>query len=929
MTIMKRTSMVQYLLVIPISALIVLFVILYVVPAVSFAQTIGYGSASPATTSSSVSSSPPSCDSLPPSSTLACVGGTAGNTDPVAWWKFDEGSGTTTADSISAITGSLINNPTWVPGKFGTALDFNGTNTYMQTTAPGVSNLNNITISAWIYARSDGNNASGVRRIVSKKSFDGTHAVRFALQLGPSGTLQFNAGYTAGSAIWTSPAGSVPLNQWHQVSATYTFGAIGSQPALYIDGVPQKVSVFTAQIGSTPVPDDQTLYIGDRGDGTRVFDGPIDNLRIYGRTLTVYEISKLYAQENVSTSLSSLPPGQPAPALSKPNIVVIMTDDQDDTGSLDFMPQLQRLLIQQGTRFTNSFVDFSLCCPSRASFLTGQASHNTGIVDIVPPGGGYGVFVPQEGNTLPVWLQSAGYDTAVIGKYLNGYGQLPEGETHIPPGWNTYDLLEQLPGLFYFGYRMNENGVIKSYGSTAADYQTDVLAQKASDYIDSRQLSSKPFFLWLTPHAPHNNGGASDAGPIMQDSPQPAPRYRGLFANQPLPTAPNFNETDVSDKPRHVAMRPLLADSAIARTTANYRGRLVADLSLDDMVAKVVNELQKTGKLDNTIIIYTSDNGWANGQHRYLYGKTEGYDEIIRVPLVMRGSGIPKGEVRAPLVNNLDIVATIEDLAHVIPGHVPDGASLLPLLNNPNIPWRTALFVQGQDVPIGFTQVINPGVAGTGGLFTEVRTNNYLYAEHNSPLFGFEKEFYDLSKDPFELMSRPNDPAYANIVSALSTTLSKLKTCIGKDCWITTPDMPPSLTTGTWVATQQTTYLPTVASNQPAVDPEEANTSGWTRVTTTPTSTPQLSNNTGSFRRNLRYGMSGSDVMALQQFLARDTSLYSEGAVSGYFGQLTKSAVIRFQNRYATEVLTPTGLTQGTGFVGLFTRQKLNQLLGL
>ena len=927
--------------------------------------------------------------------------GTVSTAGLVALWKFDEGSGATTTDSIGGATGTLLNNPTWTSGKFSKALNFNGTNTYVKAQAPGISNLNTVTASAWIYARSDGNNSAKVRRLVSKSTFNATTGaqVRFALQLGANGTLQFNAGYVGRAGVWSSASNAVSLNQWHQVTATYTFGNANASPALYVDGVAQQVSVVTAPIiGSTPTPDDQMIYIGDRGDNTRVWDGLIDQLRIYNRILSGSEIQSVYQSDTSSvpvpptltftqsattttsdgvtgqqftiswsstnatscviqkskpdgtivnpwaTGISGTQAAGAAPlgihhwwidctglggtahadlyhtvvssVFTRPNIVVIMTDDQDDTGSLDFMPQVRQVLINQGLRFTNSFADFSLCCPSRATFLTGQSAHNHGILDIKPPLGGYGNFIPQEGNTLPVWLQSSGYHTAVIGKYLNGYGR-DSSETHVPAGWNSYEIFEQVPALLYWGYRMNENGIIKTYGSTDADYQTDVLTQKALTYINSRQNSQQPFFLWLNPHAPHNDGGVGPSGTVIPDSPQPATKYKGAFANQSLPMPPNFNEGDVSDKPGHVQERSLFSTSSIARITTNYRGRLEANLSVDDMVAKVVAELQKTGKLDNTYIIYTSDNGWADGQHRLLYGKNEVYDEIMRVPLIIRGPGVPQAQTRSQLVTNVDLPATIVDLARITPGHTPDGASLTPLFSNPSVPWRTAFFVQGKDIAAS-----DPNSAGT---FAAVRTKNYLYAEHTSPKFGLEKEFYNLMNDPYELNSRPNDPAYALTVNSLRTMLSTLKNCIGTGCWVTVPDTFSQ--TQSAVSTETTgtgkIYSNLTVSTEATVDPENGSFGVQTQ-NSNQINNPTVSNPTGScpiITRTLRRGSRGADVRALQVYLISQGLLPDDSATS-YFGLLTKGAVQEWQ---ASHGIISSGSTAATGWglVGLKTRAAL------
>lgn len=466
---------------------------------------------------------------------------------------------------------------------------------------------------------------------------------------------------------------------------------------------------------------------------------------------------------------------------TRPNFVVIMTDDQDDMGSMATMPKTQSLIGSQGLTFTNSFTDFPLCCPSRASFLTGQAAHNTGVLsNSSAENGGYAAFQPTEGNSLPVWLQQAGYHTAHMGKYLNGFGP-----SHpIPPGWTTWQGIADGQGAYYYyDYSINRNGVLQIYGSSAGDYKTDVQAQDAEAFIASQQTAVQPFFLWLNPLAPHMALDPADPSSLTLLPPVPAPRHVGLYDNLPLPNRPNFNEADVSDKPGFVKLFPLLDSAGIADTTNQFRRRRESLLSVDDLVERVINALQAAGKLSNTHIILTSDNGNFEGQHRRRSNKMLIYEESIRVPLLIRGPGIPAGQTRTQLVNNLDLVATIETLSGITPGRIPDGKSLVPLFQNAAAPWRTSILVQGMDKVIGSAHLY--------GRYQAVRTNRYVYAEHNGTDFGFEREFYDLATDPYQLVSKLNDPAYASIVSDLQGRLGTLRTCVGASCWMATPEPPP------------------------------------------------------------------------------------------------------------------------------------------
>ena len=448
-----------------------------------------------------------------------------------------------------------------------------------------------------------------------------------------------------------------------------------------------------------------------------------------------------------------------------PNIVVIMTDDQDDA-SLEVMTKTKNLLVDRGIRFLNSFVDYSLCCPSRATLMTGQNAHNHGVYNNKPPEGGYNKFRPSEGSSLPVWLKHAGYDTAMIGKYLNGYWPPSDGRPTPLPGW---DRLVPFLENCYFNCSYGDNGSVVNFGSS--DYSTDVIANKAVEFVMSRANLQKPFFMWVTPIAPHGSVGGGTGRP------EAAPRHRGLFASLLLPKPPSFNEADVSDKPFNIRSLPPLDQAKIDSITAVFRARWETILAVDEMVEKIVNALGKAGKLENTVIVFTSDNGWLQGEHRISMGKKIMYEESARVPLVMKGPGIPAGQIRTQLVNNVDLSATILDLAGATPGRALDGKSVAPLFHNPTTAWRTALLIQA---------MYNEGIQSR---FKAVRTNRFLFAEHMySDGSASEKELFDLATDPYELQSRHSDSVYASVMASLQNILSKMKTCAGSSCWITDPE---------------------------------------------------------------------------------------------------------------------------------------------
>jgi arylsulfatase A-like enzyme len=485
----------------------------------------------------------------------------------------------------------------------------------------------------------------------------------------------------------------------------------------------------------------------------------------------------------VTTTGSGASGGSGAPgtgsAATRPSIVVIMTDDQDDTGSMSVMAKTKQLLAEQGVTFVNSFVEFPLCCVSRASFLTGQSAHNHGVMGNWPSeDGGYAKFLPTEDNTIPVWLENSGYATALIGKYLNGYGdEETVPATHVPPGWSEWQGLPQALGTYsYFSFGINRNGVLEQFGPD--DYQTDVLAQRAAEFIRSVP-TEKPLFLWLTPIAPHFGGDGDDA----RGGPFPAPRHEGTFSTLAIPQPPNFNEEDMSDKPGFMRQLPLMSESVLTSLAHSFRNRRETLLAVDDMVETVLRALQDSGRLENTIVIYTSDNGFSQGEHRRPQGKRLVYEETIRVPLIIRGPGIPKGVVRTQLVNNADLPATVVDAAGITAGRALDGRSLLPLMNDEATSWRSALLVQGTDSPV-------PG-GDWQSRYAAVRTTDYVFADHVATQ---EEEFYDLRSDPYQLRSASNDPSYAAVTIALRNALGGLRSCAGSSCWYAGSLVAPTCT---------------------------------------------------------------------------------------------------------------------------------------
>jgi N-acetylglucosamine-6-sulfatase len=471
--------------------------------------------------------------------------------------------------------------------------------------------------------------------------------------------------------------------------------------------------------------------------------------------------------------------GHAARAKPRPNVIVIETDDQT-VEEMRVMRNTLALIGAQGTTFDNNFVTLSLCCPSRSTFLTGQYAHNHGVLTNNAPDGGFQKL--DHTNTLAVWLQNAGYNTALVGKYLNGY-KIADG---IPPGWTEWHAGLSLS---YFNWTMNENGMLVHFGARPQDYQTDVLTQKAVEVIERRVPESKPLFMWVTYHAPHSGGPKEPDDPTGLGTVNTG-RYRNHFSSEQLPNMPSFNEADVSDKPVGIRNRPLLTPARIAAIREAYQQQLESLLAVDDGVKAIVDELQARGELDNTLLVFTDDNGFFFGQHRVPSGKVLLYEPSIRVPLLIRGPGVPKNRHLKQMTANIDLAPTVVDAANAKAGRVMDGKSLLPLLAHPTAQWGRDLLIErgpagAKRAGTAFGEIAdgdngNQGKTAAPGdrQFVAVRTPKFLYAEYTNG----EKELYDLAKDPDELTNVAGTAGYASIQSELASRLAKLKTCAGASC---------------------------------------------------------------------------------------------------------------------------------------------------
>jgi len=441
---------------------------------------------------------------------------------------------------------------------------------------------------------------------------------------------------------------------------------------------------------------------------------------------------------------------------ARPNIVVVMTDDQT-LESMRVMASVNALIGRQGVTFVNSFASFPLCCPSRATFLTGQYAHNHRILGNRPPRGGYEKLVPTQVNTLPVWLRTAGYRTVHVGRYLNGYGLARP--TEIPEGWDEWYAPVDPTTFRYYGYQQNENGALVTYGSGVRDYQTDVTTARAVDTIRRLGRAPEPFFLSVAYIAPHNGGPQEPGDPAGVATPVPAPRHKGRFDAEPLPRPPSFNEANILDKPTVVLVRPEIPPEIIAGIESNYRQRLESLLAVDEGVAAIVRALSQAGKLANTLVVFTSDNGFYHGEHRIPIGKVLLYEPASRVPLLMRGPGIPRGVRISQAVMNVDLAATLVQAAGATPTRTLDGTSLLPIVRDRDRYLGRDILLETPD-------------------YWAIRTPRYVFVVHRQG----DRELYDFAVDPEQLTSVHASAAYGDVRTRLAQRLARLRLCAGAAC---------------------------------------------------------------------------------------------------------------------------------------------------
>ena len=493
----------------------------------------------------------------------------------------------------------------------------------------------------------------------------------------------------------------------------------------------------------------------------------------------------------------------------RPNIVVVVADDMrvDD---LRWAPRTRRLVGADGISMENSFAPYPLCCPQRATFLTGQHAHNHGVYWHEPPSG-YAAF--DDSRTIATSLRAAGYRTGFLGKYLNRYGldrsrvSGQPSHRYVPAGWDEWRGAVENPGdagfhggtYVYTDIAFNHDGKIDN--RYRGRYSTQVIGDLAVDMVRRsdrhRQRTGEPFFLLVNHVAPHHGaprdpddpqplGGSEDS---TQDFPSPyvPPAERGRF-DDVIDRAPGIarsgapTEMDVSDKPRQVRKLPPLSSADLRAMREVARQRAEAIHVMDRQVARLVASLKRTGEWERTVLVFTSDNGLLQGEHRFRTGKVWSYEPSLRVPLLLTGPGLrgegPLGHRRYDPVDTPDLTATLLDLAAAEPPRRPDGTSVLPTLLEGDRGW---------DVPV-LTEATHTSRGSERGFGKRssigVRTGRWSMTRYRD---GFV-ELYDLLRDPLQHENLARSPEHRDVLAALTASWREVKDCAGADCQAPLPE---------------------------------------------------------------------------------------------------------------------------------------------
>jgi arylsulfatase A-like enzyme len=487
-------------------------------------------------------------------------------------------------------------------------------------------------------------------------------------------------------------------------------------------------------------------------------------------TVTVSPLAGSSGQSAPSPVVGEIPPAaSAAPPPRRPNVVLITVDDMM-ASDLAFMPRTRRLLVRRGTTFTQGLAPTSICVPARASQLSGQYAHNHGAVTVEGVGGGVKAF--RDTNTLPVWLRRAGYDTLYLGKYLNGYGDTRRTARYVPPGWSGWRATLGESTHWFHKTRFNLNGRV----TTIDGYSTDVLARFTTEMLDHQHdvAPRKPFFLSANYAAPHQGGPRESDdprvhwGPVDVYTTMPAPRHRNRFRGVDVPQVP-----EMWKRTRSAYSGPRVPRGFRAAVREMYQQRLESLLAVDQAVQRTVATLRRNGDLARTLIVFTSDNGFLTGHHNRV-GKLVPWDSSSRVPMVVRGPGVPHAERASIPITHADVAVSIAAAAHARPGRTVDGLDVLGRVrSDPHA--RRIIPISGYPVS-----------GGTRPVFTGIRFGAWTY----SRLRNGHEELYHRATDPGELRNLAGRERYRDELATFREWNRRYRRCAGNECPM---ELDPSL----------------------------------------------------------------------------------------------------------------------------------------
>jgi N-acetylglucosamine-6-sulfatase len=447
------------------------------------------------------------------------------------------------------------------------------------------------------------------------------------------------------------------------------------------------------------------------------------------------------------------PTSSPHRTTSQPNIVFVLTDDL----SMNLISHMPHVLALQktGTTLSNYYVVDSLCCPSRSAIFTGEYPHNNGVFKNNGTDGGFDAYNKNgnEQRAFAVALRKAGYRTALMGKYLNGY----QPTDKPAPGYDEWDVTGY--GYREFDYTLNHNGKSESYANRPEDYLVDVLSARGSQFIRKAASDGKPFMLEIATFAPHK--------PYT-----PASRYAHAMAGLTYPRTAAY-DTVPTHAPSWLRNRPPLNPTQQIRIDADYRQRVRADLAVDDLIANLQKTLRDKGIAGKTYFVFSSDNGYHMGENRLLPGKQTAFDTDIHVPFIVAGPGVPRGARVDSLASNIDIAPTLESLGNAPLGSHVDGTSLVPLWHGVRpANWQQGVLIEhhGHNDAPGDPDRQN-FAHGDPPSYEAVRTADALYVRYANG----EQEYYNTRNDPLERRNLAG-PA---VPPSLPKMLTDLQSCHG------------------------------------------------------------------------------------------------------------------------------------------------------